>query len=152
MWLLQSCTDRYIYIYIYIYILFIAVQGIISHYNDVIMITSQITSLTIIFSTVYLDTDQRKNQSSASLAFVRGIHQRPVNSPHKWPVTRKMFPFDDVTWYMSSWLISRKLFWFEFISQLSHWGRYLHMCRCMCKIVIWSGKNVFCLFLLTVYL
>ena len=40
--------------------------------------------------------DQRKHQSSASLAFVRGIHRRPVNSPHKGPVTRKMFPFDDV--------------------------------------------------------
>ena len=59
-------------------------------------IASQITSLAIVFSTVYLDTDQRKHQSSASLAFVRGIHRRPVNSPHKWPVTRKMFPFDDV--------------------------------------------------------
>ena len=68
------------------------------HYNDAIMgaIASQITSLTIVFSTVYLDTNQRKHQSSASLAFVRGIHRRPVNSPHKWPVTRKMFPFDDV--------------------------------------------------------
>ena len=43
-----------------------------------------------------LRADQRKHQSSASLAFVRGIHQGPVNSPHKWPVTRKMFPFDDV--------------------------------------------------------
>ena len=40
--------------------------------------------------------DQRKHQSSASLAFVRGIHRRPVNSPHKGPVMRKMFPFDDV--------------------------------------------------------
>ena len=40
--------------------------------------------------------DQRKHQSSASLAFVRGILRWPVNSPHKWPVTRKMFPFDDV--------------------------------------------------------
>ena len=71
------------------------------HYNDVIMgaIASQITSLTIVFSTVYLDTDQRKHQSSASLAFVRGIHRRPVNSPHKRPVTRKMFPFDDVIVY-----------------------------------------------------
>ena len=38
----------------------------------------------------------RADQSSASLAFVRGIHRGPVNSPHKWPVTRKMFPFDDV--------------------------------------------------------
>ena len=62
-------------------------------------IASQITSLTIVYSTVYSDADQRKHQSSASLAFVRGIHRRPVNSPHKWPVTRKMFPFDDVIMY-----------------------------------------------------
>ena len=69
------------------------------HYDDVIMIAmaSQITSLTIVYSTVYSDTDERKHQSSASLAFVMGIHRLPVNSPHKGPVTRKMFPFDDVT-------------------------------------------------------
>ena len=57
---------------------------------------SQITSLPIVHVTVYSGADQRKYQSSASLAFVRGIHRGPVNSPHKWPVTRKMFPFDDV--------------------------------------------------------
>ena len=68
------------------------------HYHDVIMdaIASHITSLTIAYSIVYSDVDQRKHRSSASLAFVRGIHRGPVNSPHKWPVTRKMFPFDDV--------------------------------------------------------
>ena len=55
-------------------------------------IAPQITILTMVYSIVYSDADQRKHQSSASLAFVRG----PVNSPHKWPVTRKMFPFDDV--------------------------------------------------------
>ena len=68
------------------------------HYNDVIMgaIASQITSPTIVYSIVYSDADQRKHQSSASLAFARGIHRGPVNFPHKWPVTRKMFPFDDV--------------------------------------------------------
>ena len=68
------------------------------HYNDVIMstMTSQITSLAIVYSAVYSGADQRKHQSSASLAFVRGIHRGPANSPHKWPVTRKMFPFDDV--------------------------------------------------------
>ena len=59
-------------------------------------IASQITSLTIVYSTVYSDTDKRKHQSSASLAFVWGIHRGPVNSPQKWPVARKMFPFDDV--------------------------------------------------------
>ena len=68
------------------------------HYNDVIMgvMASQITSLTIVYSTVYSGVDQRKHQSSASLAFVRGIHRGPVNSQHKWSVTRKIFPFDDV--------------------------------------------------------
>ena len=55
-------------------------------------IASQITSFTIVYSKVYY----RKHESSASLAFVHGIHRGPVNSPHKWPVTRKMFPFDDV--------------------------------------------------------
>ena len=57
---------------------------------------SQISCLTTVYSTVYSGTDQRKHQSSASLAFVRGIHRWSVNSPHKWPITRKMFPFDDV--------------------------------------------------------
>ena len=68
------------------------------HNADVIMIemASQVTSLAIVYSIVYSDADRRKHQSSASLAFVRGIHWGPVNSPHKWPVTRKMFPFDDV--------------------------------------------------------
>ena len=68
------------------------------HYNDAIMsaMASQITSLMIVYSTVYSGTDQRKHQSSASLAFVRGSHWSPVNSPRTGPVTRKMFPFDDV--------------------------------------------------------
>ena len=68
------------------------------HYDDVKMgaMASQTTSLTIVYSIVYSGADQRKHQSSASLACVRGNHRGPVNSPHKWPVTRKMFPFDDV--------------------------------------------------------
>ena len=57
---------------------------------------SQITSLTIVCTTVYSGADQRKHQSSASLVFVWGIHRGPLNSPHKWPVTQKMFSFDDV--------------------------------------------------------
>ena len=67
-----------------------------SHYSDVIISTmaSQITSLTIIYSAVYSGAGQRKHQSSASQAFVRGIHRSPVNSPHQGPVTRKCF--DDV--------------------------------------------------------
>ena len=56
-----------------------------THCSDTIMgaMASQITSLNIVYSTVYWGADQRKHQSSASVAFVR-------------PVTRKMFPFDDV--------------------------------------------------------
>ena len=57
---------------------------------------SQISSLTIVYSTVHSGADQRKHQSSASLAFVREIHRWPVNFPHKGPVTRKMFSFNDV--------------------------------------------------------
>ena len=69
-----------------------------SHYDDVIMstIASRTTSLTTVYLIVYSRADQRKHQSSASLAFVRGIHRRPVISPHKGPVTRKIVPFDDV--------------------------------------------------------
>ena len=68
------------------------------HYADVIMgvLACQVTSLTIVYSTFHSGADQRKHQSSASLAFVRGIHHWTVKSPHKGPVTRKMFPFDDV--------------------------------------------------------
>ena len=68
------------------------------HYNDVTMsaMASQITSLTIFYSIVYSGANERKHQSPVSLAFVRAIHQWPVNSPRKGPVTRKMFPFDDV--------------------------------------------------------
>ena len=65
---------------------------------------SQITSLTTVYSTVYWGADQRKHQSSASLAFVWGIHRWPVISPHKGTVTRIMFRFNDVIMnYADSW-------------------------------------------------
>ena len=57
---------------------------------------SQITCVSIVYWPVCSEADRRKHQSSALLAFVRGIHRWPVNSPHKWPVTQKMFSFDDV--------------------------------------------------------
>ena len=66
-------------------------------YSDAIMstIASQITSLTIVYSTVYSGADQRKHHPP-SLAFVREIYWWLVNSPHNGPVTWEMFPFDDV--------------------------------------------------------
>ena len=60
---------------------------------------SQITSLTIVYLIFYSGANQRKYQSSAQLAFVRGIHRGSVNSLYKGPVTRKMFSFDDVIMY-----------------------------------------------------
>ena len=86
------------------------------HYDDVIMsaIASQITSLTIVYSTVYSGADQRKHQSVTGLCV--GNSPGPVNSPHKGPVTWKMFPFDDVImeivpaqWY--GHLLSIMYFW-----------------------------------------
>ena len=55
-----------------------------THYGDVMMgsMASQITSLTIVYPIVHSGADERKHQSSASLAFVRGIHRWPVNSLH----------------------------------------------------------------------
>ena len=87
------------------------------HYDDVTMslMASQINSLTIVYSAVNSGADQRKHQSSASLLFMRGIPREPVNSPHNLPVTRKMFPFDDVImlWYFqtNSWANNHR--WFE---------------------------------------
>ena len=85
------------------------------HYADVIMTTiaPQITSRTIVYSTIYSGADQSKHQSSASLAFVWGVHRGPVNSPHKWPVTRKIFPFDDVIMFLF-------IYWFLFHHLYAH--------------------------------
>ena len=91
-----------------------------SHYNDVIIsaMASQITSLTIVYSTVYSGVDQGKHQSSASLAFVWGIHRWPVNSRHKGSVTRKMFPFE----IMGSWC------WSTLVQKMAVQGHYLTQC------------------------
>ena len=57
-------------------------------------ITFLITSLNIVYPTVYSGADQRKHQSSASPAFVQGIHRWPVISPQR-ASKGKMFPFDN---------------------------------------------------------
>ena len=69
-----------------------------NHYSDAIMsaMASQITSFWSVCSAVCSDAQQRKHQSYTLQAFVRGIHRWPVDFPPKGPVTRKMFPFDDV--------------------------------------------------------
>ena len=75
---------------------------------------SQITNFTIVYSMVYLGTNQTKQLSSASLAIVRGIHRWPVNFPLKWPVTWKMFPFDDVI------MMYIYIYYHVFVRQLVH--------------------------------
>ena len=77
------------------------------YYSDVIlsMMATEITGVLIVCSTVYSGTNQRKHQSfnqrkhqsSASLAFVMGIHQWPMDYPQKGPIMWQMFPFDDVS-------------------------------------------------------
>ena len=59
-------------------------------------IASKITGVSMAHSTVCSYGYQRKRQSAASLAFVRGIHLWPMNSLHKRQVSRKMFPFNDI--------------------------------------------------------
>ena len=106
---------------------------------------SQITSFTIVYSTVYSGADKRKHQSSASLAFVRGIHRGPLIYPHKWPVTRKMFPFDDVT--IRYWIglrlqrinyqaVNEKLSWHRFQSALLR-NKNLHSASICPTIIPW---------------
>ena len=69
-----------------------------SHYSEVLMIAmaSHFPGVSVVYWTVCSCADQRRQQISASLTFVMGIHRWPVNSPHKGPVTQKMLPFDDV--------------------------------------------------------
>ena len=75
-------------------------QSAWGHYCDVIIsvMASQITSLAIVKSIVYSGADQRKHQSSALLAFVRGIHRCTVNCPHKGSVTRKCLHLMTSSW------------------------------------------------------
>ena len=81
-----------------------------------------------VYSTVYSGADQRKHQSSASLAIVRGIHRWPVNSLHKGPGTRKMFTFDDVIMQrVQNYLhITRKMFTFDDVI-VQRVQNYLHI-------------------------
>ena len=95
-----------------------------------VAIASQITSLTIVYWTVHSGAYQWKQQSSASLAFVWGIHRWPVNSPHKWPVTRKMFLFDDV--------IMNELMGWEYLSQDTEfmWNWFIHETGSWCQMLM----------------
>ena len=101
------------------------------HYCDVIMIAmvSHITRSSIVYSTVCLGADQRKHQSSVLLAFVRWIHQWPVNSPHNWPVTRKCsYLMTSSSAYSFVIFICRKSCLFTLCS----WEEFSESPRCHC--------------------
>ena len=99
------------------------------------MMASLITGVSIVYSTMYSGADQRKHQSSASLAFVRVIYRWPLNSPHKGLVTWKMFPFNDVIVDLIRWCIYAALGGDELI----HWGRVTHIC--VSKLTIIGSDN-----------
>ena len=114
----------------------------------------QITGLTVVYSTVYSDEDQRKHQSSASLAFVWGIvgnSPGPVNSHHKGPVTRKMFPFDDVI-LISRWgnavpamniqCCHRNLVYDRFPQNAQRCGITLHMFSMPSRQQLWWNSEL----------
>ena len=115
-------------------------QKPLTHYNAVIMntVSSQITSLTIVYPNFYSGADQRKHQNSASLAFVRGNYQEPVNSPHKVPVTWKMFPLDDVI---------MQCFFFLFVCAMTYkpsraWQNWYKLCYFQLCIVSSRHYNI----------
>ena len=111
---------------------------VVTHYSDVIMsvMASQITGVSIVYSTVVSDADQRKHQSSASLAFVRGIHWWPVNSPHKRPVTRKMFSFDDV----HDEILNRSGMWvMKPISAVSSFSQFIRIIKT--PVTYWISRS-----------
>ena len=104
-------------------------------------IASHITSLTIVYLSVYSGADQRKHQSSESLAFVRGIHRRPVNSLRKGPVTRKMFPFDDVIMWCLYLSLSWLLFQFSTVIIIDTVTVVICYCIIIIPIMIYHHRN-----------
>ena len=118
-----------------------------------IEMTSQITGVSDVCWTFYPAAGQKKHQSSASLVFVRGIRWWLADSPHKGPVTRKMFPFDNVINEMLTNGISIKfqirpnfaVLWFKTCStdrnEILHTSQKLH-CHVACAISLWSAKYI----------
>ena len=108
------------------------------HYTDVIMCALRLRSpASRLFTQPFIQgADQRKRQSPASLAFVRGIHRGPMNSPHKWPITRKIFPFDDVIMRFSKYGDS------HFIKIRRSWDRLIIIMRIpiLLRLYIYIGS------------
>ena len=106
------------------------------HYIDVIMTTmaSQITSLTVVYLTVYSDADQRKHQSSASLAFVQGIHRDRWIHRTKDQLRGKCFHLMTSSWYIQLFAFFSHILngWYNC---LLNGGPFLRLCIEMTVIV-----------------
>ena len=78
---------------------------------------------------------RRRSKKTSKLrvtALCVGNSPGPVNSPHKWPVTRKMFPFDDVIMFSQKILdttISHNNAWQKWFMWLAELMIELSNCR-----------------------
>ena len=100
------------------------------HYDDVIMtmLASQITSLMVVYSIVYLSVNQRKHQSSASLAFVWGIHRDRWILRTKGQLRGKCFHLVTSSWFFSvpfSWSKHIQLIHTQWNSSGEYWSHKL---------------------------
>ena len=129
-------------------------HGWYRHYCDVIVgvMASQITSLT----SVYSGAEQRKHQSSASLAFVRGIHRWPVNSLHKGQWRGKCFQLMTSSWNkleVSRQIGDVKTNWWcrgKLVMSTPIWDR-LVMSRQITWLCVWDGCTIIFCHLLHIY-
>ena len=106
-------------------------------YNDIIMgaMASQITSLTIVYSTVYSGADQRKHQSSASLAFARGIHRSPQRASNAENVS---------IWWRHQVLGNNNDTWLSNDDVLTHLKKYNKIgVNSWCIELIWKDMYIY---------
>ena len=102
--------------------------------------------VSIVCSIVCFGTDQRKHQSSTSMAFVWGIHQRSVDSPHKGPVTHNMFPINDVIMGWCCLMRRGTVTWrkgYHGSSSLYLWN----LATWIYLFIFWPDEVIFCHFL-----
>ena len=102
-------------------------------------IAYQITSLTVVYTTVYSGADQTKHQSSASLAFVRGIHRGPVNSPIQMASNAENV---SIPWRRHGKAITHIQNWSDFSLKITHASELIQVITilgCICYITLFEN-------------
>ena len=99
-------------------------------------IASQITSLTVVYSIFYSDADQRKHQSSASLAFVWGIHRDRWIPRTKGQLRGKCFHLMTSSWYsyVNAYVDFICFALLQKMACIKRQRRYLVFILCVCQI------------------